>query len=315
MIFLIIGIVVLAIMFLYLFISYFIAYLAIHQNRQPVPKNPGNYGMSFENNEFKTADGVDIKGWLIPGSANKIIIMTHVAGLTKYGSTVSYKNLTKLYDKEIEFLKTAEHLYKAGYSVLMFDFRNHGESGSDPNKRIANIGLKEYRDVLAALDYISRRDDLKNKNVGFVSFCMGANSVIIAMSKNPEKFNKVKCLFAVQPISMEVFMRTYIGKFITPVGAKFIMPMVKKWVVWLGAYPLNQMSPLEYAGDIKVPTMYVQARNDPWTELSDIQEFYNNTPDNPKEFFWIEETRHRFDSYVYFQNKPEKMLEWLQKWV
>jgi hypothetical protein len=101
-------------MLLYICIGYIVAYSALHQNRQPVPKNPGDYGLNFENIEFKTSDEVNIKGWLIPGSANKIIIMTHVAGLTKYGSTVSYKNLTKLYDKEIEFLKTAEHLYKAG---------------------------------------------------------------------------------------------------------------------------------------------------------------------------------------------------------
>jgi predicted alpha/beta hydrolase len=315
MIFLIIGIIVLAVVFLYIFIGYFIAYSAIHQNRQPVPKNPGDYEMSFENIEFKTSDGVNIKGWLIPGSANKLIIMTHVAGLTKYGSTVKYKNLTKLYNKEIEFLKTAEHLHKAGYSVLMFDFRNHGESGHDPNKGIASIGLKEYRDVIAALDYVSSRDDLRNMNLGFVSFCMGANSVIIAMSKNPEKFNNVKCLFAVQPISMEVFLPTYLSTFVTRAGAKLMMPMVKKWVVWLGAYPLNKMSPREYVGDIEVPTMYVQARNDPWTELRDIQGFYDNTPDNPKEFFWIDDTMHRFDSYVYFQNKPEKMLEWLGKWA
>jgi pimeloyl-ACP methyl ester carboxylesterase len=135
------------------------------------------------------------------------------------------------------------------------------------------------------------------------------------MSKNPEKFSKVKCLFAVQPISMEVFIRTYLGTFVGRVGAKFLMPMVNNWVVWLGAHPLHQMSPLEYARDIKVPTMYVQARKDPWTELSDIQGFYDNTPDNPKELFWIDDTRHRFDSYVYFQKKPEKMLEWLLKWV
>jgi len=271
--------------------------------------------MIFENIEFKTLDGVNIKGWLIPGSKDKLIIMTHVAGLTKYGSTISYKNPSKLYNKEIEFLKTADILHNKGYNVLMFDFRNHGESGPDPNNGIANIGLKEYRDVVAALDYVNNRNDLKNANVGFVSFCMGANSVIIAMSNNPEKFNKVKCLFAVQPISMEVFLRAYIGKFVTPTGAKLLMPMVYKWVVWLGAYPLNKMSPLEYVRDIKVPTMYVQARNDPWTELSDIQGFYDNTPDNPKELFWIGDIRHRFDSYVYFQNKPEKMLEWLRKWV
>jgi len=78
--------------------------------------------MSFENIEFKTSDNVDIKGWLIPGKLNKLIVMTHVAGLTKYGSTVSYKNLTKLYNKEIEFLKTAERLHEKGYWVLTFDF-------------------------------------------------------------------------------------------------------------------------------------------------------------------------------------------------
>jgi esterase/lipase len=93
------------------------------------------------------------------------------------------------------------------------------------------------------------------------------------------------------------------------------MPIVKKWVVWRGANPLNKMSPADYAKDIKVPTMYVQARNDPWTELSDIKGFYQNTPDNPKDFVWIENTKHRFETYLYFQTRPEKMLEWLVKWI
>jgi dienelactone hydrolase len=315
MIFLIIVIIVLVLALIYLILTYFIADSIIHMNRQPVPKNPGNYGMNFENVEFKTSDGVNIKGWLIPGNINKLIVITHVGGLTKYGSAASYKNLTKLYNKEIEFLKTAEHLHKAGYWVLTFDFRNHGESGPDPNKGIGGVGLKEYQDVVAAMDYINKRGDTKEASVGFVSFCMGANSTIIAMSKHPEVFSKVKCLFAVQPISMEVFVRTYIGKFITRLGAKLSMPTIKKWVVWRGACPLDQMSPQDYAKHIKVPTMYVQARNDPWTELSDIQGFYNATPDNPKDFFWIENTKHRFETYSYFQDKPEKMLEWLKKWV
>ena len=271
--------------------------------------------MDFEPVEFKTSDGVTIKGWLIPGSVNKLILMTHVGGLTKYGSTIRYKNVTKLYNKEIQFLRTAEHLHKKGYWVLMFDFRNHGESGSDPNRGIAGVGLKEYKDVVAAMEYVKSRDELKNMNAGFVSFCMGANSTIIAMSKEPGAFSNVKCLFAVQPISMEVFVRTYAQKLFTPVGARLLLPMVKKFVVWRGAYPMGKMSPKDYVKDIKVPTMYVQARNDPWTELSDIQGFYEGTPDNPKEFFWIEDTSHRFESYSYFEDRPEKMLEWIGKWM
>ncbi|MCJ7654448.1 MAG: hypothetical protein MUO97_03970 [Dehalococcoidia bacterium] len=271
--------------------------------------------MEFENIEFNTSDGVNIKGWLIHGSSNKLVIITHVGGLTKYGSTVRYKNLTKLYNKEIEFLRTAKHLHKEGYWVLMFDFRNHGESGSDPNKGIASIGLEEYKDVVAAMDYMQGRDKLRNMQVGFVSFCMGANSTIIAMSKEPNAFRNIKCLFAVQPISMEVFVRTYVKRLLTPIGAKLLLPMVKKFIVWQGAYPLEEMSPKKYVKDLKVPTMYVQARNDPWTELSDIQGFYEETPDNPKDFFWIEDTTHRFESYSYFQDRPEKMLEWIRKWI
>ena len=312
---LIIGIVIVFLALVYLGLSYFVAYSGVHQNRQPVPKNPGDYGLKFENIEFKSADGVNIKGWLIPGELNKVVMMTHVAGLTKYGSTTGYKNLTKMYNREIEFLKTAEHLHKAGYWVLMFDFRNHGESGPDPNKGMASIGLREYQDVVAALKYIGGRDKIKNASIGFSSFCMGANSTIIAMSKNPEAFKKVKCLFLVQPISMEVFLRTYLGTFITPAGAKLFMPMVRKFVVLMGAFPLEKMSPRDYAKDIKIPAMYVQARNDPWTELSDIRSFYDNTPGNPKEFVWIENTKHRYETYSYFQDKPEIMLEWLKRWM
>ncbi len=315
MIFLIVIIVILAIALIYLLVCYFIAGTIIHLNRQPVPKSPGDYGLNFEKVEFKTNDGVNIKGWLIPGSLNKLIIMTHVGGLTKYGSTVSYKNLTKLYKKEIEFLKTAEHLHNEGYGVLMFDFRNHGESGPDPNKGIAGVGLEEYKDVVAAMDYVNKREDIKTATIGFVSFCMGANSTIIAMSKEPGAFKNVKCLFAIQPISMEVFVRTYAGKLFTPAIAKLLLPTVKQFIIWRGAHPLGKMSPREYAKDIKVPTMYVQARNDPWTDLSDIQSFYENTPDNPKDFFWIGDTTHRFESYSFFETRPAKMLEWIKKWV
>lgn len=304
-----------AIILIYLFICYFLAGTIIHLNRQPIPKNPKNYGMNFENIEFRTSDGVKIKGWLIPGSLKKLVVMTHVGGLTKYGSTVKYKDLTKLYNKEIEFLLTARHLHEKGYWVLMFDFRNHGESDADPNRGIAGVGLEEYQDVVAAMDYILRRNELKDMSVGFVSFCMGANSTIIAMSKVPKAFKNVKCLFAVQPISMEVFIRNYARQLLTSVGARLLLPMVKQFIVWRGAHPLGEMSPREYVKDLKVPTIYVQARNDPWAEMSDIQAFYEGTPDNPKDFFWIENTAHRFESYSYFQDKPEKMLGWIGKWV
>lgn len=299
---------------IYILFCYFLSSTILFLNRQPVPKNPKDYGMDFEDIEFKASDGVALKGWLIPGFSKKLIVMTHVGGLTKYGSTVKYRNISKLYNKEIEFLKTARHLYKEGYWTCMFDFRNHGESGRSPNGGKTGVGLEEYKDVTAAMDFIKNRDDLKNFDIGFVSFCMGANSTIIAMSKDPSAFKKVKSLVAVQPISMEVFVRNYSRKILTPFGASIIFPMVKRFVNWRSKYPLEKMSPYQYVKDLKVPVLYVQARNDPWTDLNDILSFYNNTPE-PKEFYWIENTKHRFESYSYFQDNPGKMLYWLNKWL
>jgi len=298
----------------FVFFCYFISRTIIHLDRQPVPKTPANYGLHFQNVEFKAADGVNIKGWLIPSTSNKLVVVTHVGGLTKYGSTKQFKSMSKLFDEEIEFLKVAQHLHGAGYGVLTFDFRNHGESDPSPNGGKAGVGLEEYQDVLAAMNHIQSSSELKDKAVGFVSFCMGANSTIIAMSKSPDSFRNVKCLVAVQPISMEVFVRTYLKKRFTSAGGKLLFPLAKTFVNVQSKYPLESMSPARFAKDIQVPTLYVQTRGDPWTEPSDITGFYENTRAT-KEFFWIEGLTHRFQGYQYFGDNPEKMLEWLRKWL
>jgi uncharacterized protein len=298
----------------YLLVAYVVSGMIVHLDRQPVPKTPLDYGLAFQAITFRSEDGVDLKGWLIPGSAQKLVIMTHVAGLTKYGSTASFRSLSKLYDKEIEFVKTARHLHDAGYSVLMFDFRNHGESGPSPNRGMSSVGVDEHRDVVAALDFVQGREDLRRLPVGFVSFCAGANATIIALRRRPEAFAGVKCLMLIQPISEEIFIRTYIGRLSARVVARLLMPAIKAFVRLRGAHPLEAMSPKDYAKDCKLPALYVQAIHDPWTELTDILGMYEATP-GAKELFWIERTSHRFESYSYFQEQPQKMLEWLARFV
>jgi len=298
----------------YVFVSYFLSRMLLHLDRQPVPKTPKDYGMDFQAADFTASDGVKLKGWLIPGVSKKLVVLTHVGGLTKYGSTTQFKSMSKLFDKEIEFLKVARHLHSEGYWVLMFDFRNHGESDPSPNGGKTGVGLEEYLDVVAAMDYVQGNANLRSMKVGFVSFCLGANSTIIAMSKRPDVFKKVKCLVAVQPISFEVFVRTYLRKRLTPFGARLLLPPIKNYFNLQSKYRLENMSPARFVKDITVPTLYVQTRNDPWTEMSDITGFFENTR-VAKEFFWLEGFTHRFQGYQYFGEHPEKMLEWLKKWM
>jgi alpha/beta superfamily hydrolase len=312
-VYLIVIIVLIAIGVLYLAISYYFSGIILYPARRPVTRSPREYGMEYRDIDFTSTDGLTIKGWLIPGDSDRIIVITHPGSFNRHGLPVRGQGFPPMAKKDIELLTTAKALHQEGYWVLMFDFRNHGESDRSPNGGITGVGLNEYQDVLGALEYIRKSDELKDKKVGFVSFCQGANSTIIAMSKSKEHFKTVRCCVAVQPVSVNVFTRSYVRDTYTPVSALLLMPFVNKLCQWRGGYPLEKISPLASATDICVPVLYVQARTDPWTELNDIEGFYNATPE-PKEFLMLEEKMTRFDTYNYFGSHPEKILEFLDKY-
>jgi len=278
----------------------------IYPVRQPLVKNPADYGMPYEDVAFMTRDSIAIKGWWIPGNGEEIIIMTHPMPFTRYGFSPEHQGIFKVSRVEVELLKTARRLHNEGYGVLTFDFRNHGESGKG-NGGVCCVGLNEWQDVAAALDYIAVRPEWRTRPVAFVSHCMGANATIIAMSRAGDKFKNVKCLVAVQPVSMNVLVPCMIRDkyplFVSRVSG------INKRVLRYTGHTLDEMSPADYVKDIMVPALYVQVEGDPWTRPSDIQRFYDLTPGH-KELLWIEGNE-RFDGYNYFGDHPEKLVKFL----
>jgi hypothetical protein len=69
------------------------------------------------------------------------------------------------------------------------------------------------------------------------------------------------------------------------------------------------MSPGKYIQDISIPTLYVQGKVDPWTELTDIQNFYNMTAAS-KDFWWLD-TDCRPEAYQYVSENPQRLIEFL----
>jgi hypothetical protein len=293
------------------FMSSLFAKTLVRANRQPIIKTPADYGMKFDKVEFKSEDGVTLRGWLIPGTRDTLCIMTHPMNFTKYGYSVENQGRFKITNIEVEFLKTVKSLNEAGHSVLMFDFRNHGESDDSPDK-IFGLGEYEWLDVSASLDYVNRTPTLQNKKIFFVSYCTGANATIIAMNKVKEKFKNVKCMLAVQPISMDVFVSNFMNckyRMLTR-----LIPRIKKKVVKMGGLPFEDMTPRKYVENIFLPIMYAQVKKDKWTDMNYIMDMYNATP-KPKEIFIDEEHEHRFDMYNCFADHPEKMHAFINKYV
>ena len=285
----------------------------MYPERQPLPKGPADYGLEFEEVTFTSLDDVELKGWLIPGG-DKVVIITHPGGFTRYGISARHqRGIIKFAKEDVEFLPTARQLHDAGYTVFMFDFRNHGESGESPNGGVTGVGLEEYRDVIAAVRWVRARPELAELPIGFVSFCQGANATIIALSKGREELEQqdIRCVLAVQPIGVDVFSYSVADEFNFPPR---LLPQAEQICIARGGHALADMSPLPYAKDVFVPAMVVQAKSDPWTKLEHVQAIHDAMP-GPKELLWLEGEMVRFDTYNYFGHTPGAMVEFLGEWM
>ena len=289
--------------------SFIFAGIVMHSRRQPIVRTPQDDGMHYHEVEFKSTDGLTVRGWFIPapdGRTDQVILLTHPMPMNRHGFIAKNQGFPPLFQTNVDLLKTMHALHQAGYPVLAFDLRNHGESDSG----ITGNGLSEYQDVLGAVRYLSHRPDLNVRHIGFVCFCMGASSAMIALSKGKEQLSNACFLVAIQPVTAEVFFRRYLAAVYTPLSL-FLIPIVNRIVQWRGGYPLREMTPGPFAADIEIPTLYVQAEQDPWTELSDIRGFYETTPAE-KELWLIPGKMKRFEAYNYVGEHPERILAFIR---
>jgi len=108
---------------------------------------------------------VVLRGWFFPNpDAAGTVIACHGVG-TNRGDLMLHVDL----------------LRAAGFQVLAFDFRGHGESGG----HTVTYGFREREDVLGAWDYVLSRPDVDPDRIFGVGFSMGGASLIEALPDLP----------------------------------------------------------------------------------------------------------------------------------
>ncbi|MEH7827461.1 alpha/beta hydrolase family protein [Gemmobacter denitrificans] len=276
--------------------------------RSSQPKTPLDYGMAFEQVGFPALDGLALSGWLIPAPAGtaepRLVVMNHPLYCNKYGYVPSGP-IGDLVPVHVEFLKTARHLHDAGYTVLSYDLRNHGDSADSPHGT-SGIGAFEWQDAAGAMTFIASRPDLARLPVALVNHCMGANAAIRAMSLAPDLFAQVRALVAVQPISMRYMAEKMIPLF----GGGSDLAEIDAALTAEAGLKLADMSPMAFLRDLRVPVLYAQVREDVLTSPEDVQAMHDQTPTR-SELLWIEGPLNRFDGYNHFGIHPERMLAFL----
>ena len=286
--------------------------------RSPILKCPSDYGLDFDDVHFLAEDGIPLEAWLIPkAGSNKLIIANHPRWFNRYGCPTHvepWRSLGSWADPgntvEVNFVPDFKILHDAGYNILTYDSRNAGQSG-DANGGLATAGRFEARDVIGALNFCRTREDLQRMTIGIFARCNGANATLFGMHSRPECFEDVRCLVAAQPLSIRAIMTRVLAL----QGLQDQMDTLNselKLVVSLG---VDDMSPVQWAKSVKVPTFLYQVRDDPMTLTSDVQAIFDSIPVEQKKLLWIDNTTVRWDGYLEFQRRPQPMLKWFETYM
>ncbi|MBN1485707.1 MAG: alpha/beta fold hydrolase [Chloroflexia bacterium] len=141
------------------------AELMTHPPRLPLERSPADVGIeSYQEVALVTGDGLTLRGWYVPSRNRAAVILGH-------GHASNRASL----------LPEAGLLARAGFGLLLLDWRAHGQSDGD----MVTFGCREKQDLLAALDFVSARPDVDPDRIGLLGFSMGGAVMIEGAAVDP----------------------------------------------------------------------------------------------------------------------------------
>lgn len=113
-------------------------------------------------------------------------------------------------------------------------------------------------------------------------------------------------MVAPQPVSL----RPFYERITEILGITDRIDDIDREIQLITSFTMDQMSPIEYAKNVSVPTFIIQVHDDMLTKPGDVQQIFDNIPANDKKLFWIEGSTRRWDGYNYFPEHPKPLIEW-----
>lgn len=150
----------------FLLLPFLYALSNVYRSKMPLRTGPSGYGLRYDSLAFLTSDGQYIRGWLIYGKPKApLILVCHGVGTNRE-----------------DLMGVSQFLGDAGFNVLTFDFRAHGESTGHKT----TFGFLEARDIEAAVQFIKNKHAERFRTMGLYAISMGSAAAIFAAKNIPE---------------------------------------------------------------------------------------------------------------------------------
>lgn len=241
------------------------SYYLTHRFQLTEVHTPAEYGLEYEEVTFPASDGISLGGvWIpSPGSARAIVI------LHGHGGSMDWD------------IQRAPNFHRAGFNVLLFDFRAHGRSQGN----LATFGYLERQDVIGAVKYLRSRG---MERIGLLGFSYGGMASMLA-TPLCEEINAVvsdggpaRLRSAIEGRGIDWHLPRWLGKILG-----YLVVAVTS--VRLGAN-LFQFEPVRWVGRITPrPILFIHGELDQY--LPDFDELFNAAKE-PKEAWRLPAVQH-----------------------
>ena len=186
----------------------------------------------------------------------------------------------------------------------MYEVRGHGESDLGPIPWVS-WGPEEAKDVIAAVDFVTER--FPEASIGLLSICMGAASTTYAYGRESGLATRtnVKAMIAVQPLLYTCFIEALgMPGFMARAGERVSNKRL--------GFDMGKPDFVKEAPKVTAPTLVVQNKNDPWTQMGMVRDYYDGLTVE-KELKMLDIEKSRFAGYDYVGAHPEDLMGWFER--
>lgn len=238
-----------------------------------------DYYDNLEKEEFiiRSQYGYQLKGFFLPNNerSNRVIVISHGYECTLFRS-----------------IKYVSMFHQLGYSVVVYDHRNHGISGGT----FTSFGFYEKEDMKSILDYVENHIFEEPVFFGSQGSSMGA---AIAL-QHAEIDSRIR--FVISESSFETLhaqMKIQIKRQMKYLSTLFLFGSSAMNKIMYG-YFYGQVSPIKAIKNLDIPILIIHGDSDSFIPLSHAKNLFEQKP-KAKKLLIVKQADHG----LCFNNNPE----------
>jgi alpha-beta hydrolase superfamily lysophospholipase len=266
------------------------ATIPLMRRREPdPPDSPANHNLPGEEVQFPSRDGLLLGGWWIPAAGDA------------RGTVVLCPGQNGSLDKDIP---QAGPLQRAGFNVLLFDFRAHGRSQGE----LVTLGALEQADLFGALDYLAGQRGVRR--AGVLGFSMGAGVALLVAAQDA----RVAALVVDGAFPrLAGLLQGYLRQRGVPGPLAGGFARIVLGIAALRAgYEISRANPIDLAERISAPALFIHGERDPFVSTDEVRALAARVA-GPAEVWSLADCGHREANKHHPDEYSRRVVDWFAR--